>query len=349
VRLSLTRSAFLIGALLGSIAAADDLAARRNLAQSALLVGDYDRAVELADGILLTWPEDAGTHLIRGLAFVARGEFGEAEKDLLIARKAYPDDTAVLYNLAVIAERRGDNRNGLLYLDEAFARGFDKNEAYLLKAKLLDHLGRRAEAYEMVEYYLTRRPGTREIYLTLAAWSRAAGDAAKAIAYYEKALKYGRDGSTLAELAATYEGMGDRRRAVDYYFEAIAQGGANADILAEYAADYAAAADFEQSLEIYQRLVDKFPENAYYLFGLSFVKQQMGEKEEARKGYLKVVTLKPDFPEPYYNLAALADADEKAEEAISYYREFLIHSSGRDDLAESRAKATQRLRVLEGS
>jgi tetratricopeptide (TPR) repeat protein len=349
VRSSLTKSAFLIGALVGSIAAADNVAARRNLAQTALLVGDYERAVELADEILRTWPEDAGTHLIRGLAFVARGEFEDAEKDLLIAREAYPDDTSVLYNLAVIAERRGDNRNGLLYLDEAFARGFNKNEAYLLKAKLLDHLGRRAEAYETLKYYLTRRPGTRDIYLTLAAWSRAAGDAGKAIAYYEEALKFGRDGPTLAELAATYEAAGDRRRAVDYYFEAIARGAANADILAEYAADYAASAEFEPSLEIYQRLVDNFPENAYYLFGLSFVKQQSGETEEARAGYLKVVSLKPDFPEAHYNLAALADADENAEEAISYYREFLIHSSGRDDLAESRAKATQRLLVLEGS
>lgn len=349
MRFPLTKSAFIVGALLGTIAAADNLAARRNLAQSALLVGDYDRAVELANEILSTWSEDAGTHLIRGLAFVARGEFEDAEKDLLIAHEAYPDDTSVLYNLAVIAERRGDNRNGLFYLEEAFARGFNKNEAYLLKAKLLDRLGRRAEAYETLEYYLTRRPGTRDIYLTLAGWSRAAGDAQKAIAYYEEALKYGRDGPTLAELAATYEAAGDRRRAVDYYFEAIAGGAANADILAEYAANYAAAAEFEQSLEIYRRLVAEFPDNAYYLFGLSFVKQQIGEREEAREGYLKVVSLQPDFPEPYYNLAALADADENAEAAISYYREFLIRSSGRDDLAESRDKAARRLLVLEGS
>lgn len=348
VRLSLTKVALLACALAGSVGAAGDLAARRNLAQAALLVGDYERACELADEILATWPADAGTRLIRGLALMARGEFEAAEEDLLVAREAYPDDTAVLFNLAVVAERRGDYRDGLHYLDEAFARGLDKVDAHLLKAKLLDHLGRRGEARDRLEYYLTRRPGTRPIYLALAEWSRAAGDAEKAIAYYEEALKHGRDGPTLAELAATYEAAGDRRSAVDYYFEAAAKGAASSDILAEYAADYAAAAEFEQALEIYQRLADRFPENAHYLFGLSFVKQQTGRVEEAREGYREVVRLKPDFAEPYYNLAALADADEDADAAASYYRDFLHYSAGRDDLAESRAKASQRLRLLEG-
>lgn len=348
VKVSLVKVALLACALVGSVGAATDLAARRNLAQTALLVGDYDRALELANDILATWPDDAGTLLIRGLALVARGEFGAAEKDLTRALEAYPDDTSILYNLAVIAERRGDYRNGLHYLDEALERGLDKDDAYLLKAKLLDGLGRRAEARETLIYYLTRRPGTREIYLTLAQWSRAEGDFDKAIAYYREALKHGRGGPTLAELAATYEAAGDRRRAIEYYFEAVAKGAASADVLAEYAADYAAAAEFEQALDIYQRLVDKFSENPYYLFGLSFVKQQLGRTEEARAGYLTVIKLKPDFAEAYYNLAALADADENAAEAALYYRDFLDYSAGREDLAESRAKASQRLEVLEG-
>jgi tetratricopeptide (TPR) repeat protein len=340
--------ALFAGALLAGVAAADNLAAQRNLAQAALLVGDYERAIELADEILAEYPGDDGTHLIRGLALVGTGEFEKAERDLLIAREAYPEDISVLYNLAVIAERRGDNRQALLYLDEALARGLIKVEAYLLKAKLLDQLGRRGEARETLEQYLTKRPGTRDIYLTLAQWSRAEGDNDKAIAYYEEALKFRRDGETLAELAATYEATGDRAQAMTFYLEAIGKGAANADILAEYAADYAAGGEFEKSLDIYERLVAKFPDNAYYLFGMSFVKQQLGDVAEARSGYARAVQLKPDFPEPYYNLGSLADADEKAEDAASYYRKFLIYSEGREDLAESRAKAQERLRLLEG-
>ena len=348
VRLSLVKVALLVGAIVGSVGAAGDLAAHRNLAQAALLVGDIERALELADEILAAWPDDAGTHLIRGLALMAQGELAAAEEDLLVAYEAYPDDAAILYNLAVIAERRGDYRDGLHYLDEAFARGLDRVDAHLLKAKLLDRLGRRGEARDTLEYYLSRRPGTREVYLALAEWSRAAGDAEGAIAYYEEALKQGRDGPTLAELAATYEATGDRRSAVDCYFEAVAKGAASSDILAEYAADYAAATEFEQALEIYQRLVDRFPRNAHYLFGLSFVKQQVGRVDEAREGYLEVVRLKPDFAEPYYNLAALADVEEDAGAAALYYRNFLNYSAGRDDLAGSRTKASERLELLEG-
>jgi tetratricopeptide (TPR) repeat protein len=335
-------------ALWAGVAAASDLAARRNLAQAALLVGDYERAVELAGEILAEYPGDEATHLIRGLAFVGGGEFERAEADLLIAREAYPEDTSVLYNLAVIAEREGDNRRALLYLDEALARGLIKVDAYLLKAKLLDQLGRRGEARETLEHYLTKRPGTRDIYLTLAQWARAEGDNERAIAYYEEALKHRRDGATLAELAATYEAAGDRARALTYYLDAVDRGAAGPDILAEYAADYAAAYEFEKALEIYQHLVDKYPDNAYYLFGLSFVKQQLGDVAEARRGYAKAVQLKPDFPEPYYNLGALADADENAEEAASYFKKFLTFSEGRGDLADSRAKAQERVRLLEG-
>jgi tetratricopeptide (TPR) repeat protein len=349
VRISLVKVALLVGAVVAAVAAADDLAVRRNLAQAALLVGDYEHALELADEILATWPEDAGTRLIRGLAYMAQGEFSAAKEDFLVAHEAYPDDTAVLYNLAVIAERQGDYRGGLHYLDDALARGLDKVETHLLKAKLLDQLGRPDEARDTLEYYLTRRPGTREVYLALAEWSRAAGDTEKAVGYYEQALKYGRDGPTLAELAATYEAAGYREKAVDCYFEAVSKGAASSDILAEYAADYAAAVEFDQALEIYQKLVDKFPRNAHYLFGLSFVKQKLGRVDEAREGYLEVVRLKPDFAEPYYNLAALADAEEDAGAAASYYRSFLNYSTGREDLAETRAKASQRLELLEGS
>jgi len=340
--------ALLAWALLASVAAAGNLAAQKNLAQAALLVGDYERAIELADEILAEYSDDEATHLIRGLALVGVGEFERAERDLLLAREAYPEDIAVLYNLAVIAERRGDNRQALLYLDEALARGLIKVEAYLLKAKLLDQLGRRGEARATLEHYLTKRPGTRDIFLTLAQWSRAEGDNDKAIAYYEEALKHRRDGETLAELAATFEATGDRGRAMTYYLEAIAKGAASADILAEYAADYAAGGEFEKSLDIYEHLVGKFPDNAYYLFGMSFVKQQLGDVAEARSGYARVVQLKPDFAEPYYNLASLADADENAVDAASYYRKFLTYSEGRDDLADSRAKAQERLRLLEG-
>lgn len=342
------KRAFLAVALLAGAAAALNLAAQRNLAQAALLVGDYERAIELADEILAEYSGDEATHLIRGLALVGTGEFEKAERDLLVAREAYPEDISVLYNLALISERRGDSRQALLYLDEALAGGLIRVEAYLLKAKLLDRLGRRAEARETLEYYLTKRPGTRDIYLTLAQWSRAEGDNDKAIAYYEEALKFRRDGETLAELAATYEATGDRAQATAYYLEAISKGAANADLLAEYAADYAAGGEFEKSLDIYEKLVAKFPDNPYYLFGMSFIKQQLGDVAEARSGYARVVQLKPDFPEPYYNLAALADADEKAEDAASYYRKFLIYSEGREDLAESRAKAQERLRLLEG-
>jgi tetratricopeptide (TPR) repeat protein len=341
-------AALLAVALLVGTATAGDLGVQRNLAQAALLVGDYERAITLSNEILASWPEDAGAHLIRGLAYVGTGEFEKAEADLLIAREEYPDDYSVLYNLAIIAERRGDNREALLYLDEALAQGLRKTDAHLLKAKLLDRLGRRAEARETLEFYITRRPGTREIYLTLAQWARADGDNAKAIGYYEEALKQKRDGPTLAELATTYEAAGDRAQAIDYYFEAIAYGAADADILAEYAADYAAGGEFDKALEIYARLVEKYPGNAYYLFGYSFVRQQTGEVDEARAGYLKVVKLKPDFAEPYYNLAALADAGEEAAAAASYYRKFLNYSAGRDDLAESRARAQERLDLLEG-
>lgn len=348
MRNTLVKSACLVGALWAAGAVADDLAAQRNLAQTALLVGDYDRAVSLADEILAQWPGDEGTHLIRGFALVGRGEFEAAERDLVIAHDAYPEDASVSYNLAVIAERRGDSREALSYLEEALAHGLIKDDAYLLKAKLLDRLGRRAEARATLEYYLTRRPGTRDIYLTLAQWARADGEAEKAIEYYEAALRYRRDGETLAELAATYEAAGEQLLAIDYYLEATAKGAGSADILAEYAAHYAAASEFDRALEIYGRLVEQYPDNPRYLFGYSYVTQQLGDAATAHAGYLKVVQLQPDFAEPYYNLATLADVDENAEEAAAYFRKFLTYSAGRDDLAESRAKAEARLAVLEG-
>jgi len=341
--------ALVAGSVIASIAAADELAVKRNLAQAALLVGDYEKAVALAEEMISQWPDDAGGHLIRGLALVGEEEYERAEGDLLLARAAYPNDTSVLYNLALISEGRGDHDGALQYLDQAIALGLIKHDAYLLKARILDRLGRRPEARATLEYYVSKRPPSRDILLTLAQWARAAGDYERAISYYEEVLKRGRNGPTLAEVAATYEAAGDRQRAVEYYLAAAAKGVATGDALAEFAADYAATGEYDQALEIYDPLVENFPHNAYYLFGRSFVKQQLGEVEEAAAGYRKATHLQPDFAEAYYNLAALADAAEKVSEAIRYYREFLNCSEGREDLAPSRERAKERLALLEGS
>ena len=330
------------------VAGADELAVRRNLAQAALLVGDYEHAVTLADEILATWPDDAATRLIRGLARVGLGEYTDAEADLTAAKPYFPDEVAIPYNLALIAEKQADHRAALQYLDEAFAGGLEKNDAYLLKAQILDNLGRRAEAREMLEAYVAKRPGSRETYLILAQWARADGEYAKAIEYYDAALARLRDGATLAELGATYRAAGDRAHAVTCYEEAIAKGAASGDALAEFAADYAAAGDYESARGIYERLVGRFPANGRYRFGLAFVEQQLGMEAEAEAGYRKAVALEPSFAEAYYNLGALADAAENEADAITYYRKFLEYAAAREDLAANRAKAEARLALLEG-
>lgn len=342
------RSAVAAAAALAVLGASDELIIRRNTAQAALLVGDYARAVELATGVLASWPDDGGTHLIRGLAYVALGDFTNAEPDLVRAREAFPEDMSASYNLALIAEKRGDHRAALVYLDEAIAHGLNRSDVYLLKAQVLDRLGRRGEAREVLAYYSSQHPASRDVVLTLAQWARADGDYEKAIGYYEQVLKYGRPGPVLAELAATYEAAGDREKAVAYYLEAMGKGAAGADLLAEFAADYAAAGDFEKARDIYAQLVKKNPGHARYAFGLAFVQQQLGDVAAAEAGYKKVIALEPSFAEAYYNLAAIADADERLEEAITYYRKFMAYSEGRDDLGATRDKVTQRLQLLEG-
>lgn len=326
----------------------NDLLKQTNLAQAALLTGDYDRAWELAEEGLRVWPEDAGLKMIRGFALIGLGRYEDAESDLLAARAAFPQEPSVTYNLAVIAERRGEHREALSYAEEAIARGWDRNEAFLLKAQCLDRLGRRAEARATLETYARKRPPNRDVLLTLAQWSKADGDYDKALQYYNAALNKGpKTGALLAEIGSTYEAAGNREKAVTLYLEAETKGADTSRSLAEFAADYAAAGEFEQALGIYEALVKRHPENAHFLFAASFIKQQLNRKDEAVAGYVAVTKLDPAFAEAYYNLAAIADSDEDAAAALQYYRKFLETSEGRADLAAAREKAQTRLGLLE--
>ena len=340
-------------AVLWAVAAAatadGELVAQRNLAQAALLVGDYAKAARLSEDILSTWPDDPATRLIRGLARVGLGEWGGAEEDLRYARPSFPAETSIPFNLALVEEKRGEHKEALTDLEEALAKGLNKSDAYLLKAQILDNLGRRAEARETLENYYEKKPGSRDVVLVLAQWARADGDYEKAIKYYTEALKRLRDGATVAELASTYRAVGKREEAVDLYFEAVAKGGASPDVLTEFAADYAAAGEYDAARSIYGRLVGQYPRTAAYRFGLAFVDQQLGDEDTAAAGYLKAAELKPDFAEAYYNLGAIADAREDLTGAKKYYRLFLTYAEGRTDLAATRAKVTERLAVLGGN
>lgn len=332
----------------GGALAGEEYAVAREKAQAALLAGDYERAVELAGELIAQAPAEGAGYLIRGTALANLGRWGEAEEDLLRARAAFPTDATVSYNLALAAAHRGDFKRALAYLDEAFAHGLNRSDAYILKATALDRLGRRNEGRTFLEEYLKKRPASRDVILTLAQWARADGDFGRALEYYNEVLKYGRPGSVVAEVASIYEAAGDRDRAVELYLEAMAKGAATAGLLAEYATDYAAAGEPAKAAAIYEKLVAKYPEDASYVFGLAFAKQQLGDARGAEALYRRAVTLRPDFAEAYYNLGALADADERAEEAVQYYEKFLTCAAGRDDLAGSREKARARLRILKG-
>lgn len=81
---------------------------------------------------------------------------------------------------------------------------------------------------------------------------------------------------------------------------------------------------------------------------LGIAYRQRGDLVAAERAYRRAIQLRPDFPDPYYNLGVLYDLYlNRGKDALKYYREYLaLH--GRDEDVEMWVEDLERARMKTG-
>lgn len=126
------------------------------MAESAFLAGDFDRAKEKLERSISLNPGVAQSHELLGRVYLEKGDLAEARRSLLRATILDPTLASAQYSLGIIGERLNDKEGALAhYLEAGELAPTDPVYALAVVEALID-LGRDEQA----ETYLAERSGT---------------------------------------------------------------------------------------------------------------------------------------------------------------------------------------------
>lgn len=137
---------------------------------------DYDRAIEVFDIILVTHPDDAQIHYLRGLLHHKLGKVGQAQRDYLFLVENQQADGTIYNNLGAIYASEGDME----------------------------------EAYKWFTHALREDSATAEVHDNFAELYRQEKDYPEAVSEYKKVIALENDNTrALFNLGVTYAEMED--------------------------------------------------------------------------------------------------------------------------------------------
>ena len=158
---------------------------------------EFDKALEAAKRLQAKRPNDANGYSLAGTAELARGQAEPARTAYGKALELRPGDRNALRNLAVIAAGEGDFNGARGYLQEILGRLPNDEEFLILQADLESRAGRAQESRAIYERAVAANPGSVRARVALGKHYLAAGEASKALATVQPAIKEVREASVL--------------------------------------------------------------------------------------------------------------------------------------------------------
>lgn len=263
----------------------------------------------------------------------------------------------VYVNLAIAYNQNNDLVKAMEILQTANSK-FPDNAQIAENIKSLDSqftdkkLATAAEFYNNKEYqkaideYLTIKPATSEIMLSIAGAYQNLENNDKAIEYYKEALNLAPTNSDIAYyIAALYADKEDFENAKNYAQKSLALNknnksakelldGINIQIGSQKLESAIAMFDKEQydeSLSLLNEVINTNPKDSYALYYRGMIYDAKHNYNGAITDYKKAISYNPDFPIINYLIGVDYDMLEKYKDAMSYYKAFIATYSEEDD------------------
>lgn len=216
----------------GQVAAAEGGEAQFRNLQSLAAAGDHQRAIEVASQLVEIAPSSEHVRMLRGRAYEATGQHGEAIGDYTRAAKLSSGDTEPYVRMSELYFRMGERNDALAQVRECVKLDEEQKQCWALYRKLkkltkaLDDLqghmdGRR---YDMALEKIKEARGIEKheaFYVTLLSTKECEalaqmGQAQQAIEACTRTLQLNeRSTEALEQRAKAYEGLGDFTKAID--------------------------------------------------------------------------------------------------------------------------------------
>lgn len=286
---------------------AGNRAARLGLANSQLWLGDY-RGAEKTIGTLIENPSDTEAAWI-----MAQSLFYQAE-DLRL-------NSEIPSNLAIRSRFNDAERFSTVVLEAEPGR----NDVQVFRGNTrfwLEDLEGAEKDYRAV---LVREPENASLHYTLGdLLARYLGKHAEAVAPLERALELQPDfPEAYQSLGLAYLGTGDDARAVDAFVEALKRRPNDSAVFSTLWERYGKPQQFEEGLAVYDKILEKAPENYIGRWHRAFIYEQQSRFDEALAECRAVLEVREDWNDVRAFMAKIFLKQDRPEDAIEAWTKVL--------------------------
>jgi tetratricopeptide (TPR) repeat protein len=310
--------------LLGSI---PEVVAERPETVAALASAWYhtsqrEKAHGLLEGLLQRSAPPQGVFAAAGVAAEA-GDFGIAEKLFESVRASYPDQTKVVYNLALIQYRTGRISESQKALLGVVNTGHAPAEVYELLGRTYESQGNTTEAIHTLETAIHAEPAHESSYATLATILMDANRLPAALtAASEMTKAFPKSSLAFATRAQVQLKMSQYTDAVEDYRRAIELDASSQDARVGLASAQWGAGMRAEAQAGFERLLKQSPRDAalYETYATLLLDSAPDDAAETRAAALlkTAVELNPNRAEPHYRLGNLALKNGSTEDALQH-------------------------------
>jgi len=302
-----------------------NLAARSDTARAQIATNKLKEAIETLDALRKVTPKDPNVNYLRALAAYRQNDFaaayGYAQNALAVANDFAPAE--FIAGSAAYALGQYEQA-GTYYLAQYVYKTPGDRLARKLLAALQMRLGEPVKAVETLSPALSDSGDDPQLLTMIGVAASRGGDMISANRYLKEAVKKQPENSRLLdELGRTDVALGDAEAGIDEFEKAIkanplALGPQTSLFLA-----YLRTREFAKAIAVAEQAAKNQPNNPAGLDMKAAVYFIKGDREAARAALLKAYEILGSDVDANSNLAKLALADGKVDEARQYYLDIL--------------------------
>ncbi len=281
----------------GSFAVAEAMMTK-SIASTNAAIENLNKVIELEKGSKkqkytkeiqdFIFPEIKATLVKYAGEYANQQKFKEVVSLYEAAYKVSPKDTIYLYNAAANAVNAKEYDTALKHYEQLDKLGFTNQVTYYTAKNIAEN---------KVEYYSDKK--TRDLFIT-----------AKSHTEPGVFKEPSRRGDIVKNIALLYIQKKDHANAMKAIENAKKTSPNDASLMMAEAQIYYETGDMEGYKRTIKNILDNGSKDPVLYFNLGVVAMQGGQNAEAEQYYLKAIEIKPDYADPYVNIATLQLAGE---------------------------------------
>ncbi|OMH33923.1 XrtA/PEP-CTERM system TPR-repeat protein PrsT [Motiliproteus sp. MSK22-1] len=265
--------------------------------------------------------------------YTQQGEIGKAKNEaysFYLSHKQNPD-AAALYATTLKATRELVKAEQIA---SSLAKTYPNNSSYLrLYAETLRDQNKQAEALEVSKQIIERAPDQAANLMLHADLLFRNRQLEEALSQAEKLWEVVKNPVTARLLGYIHLNLKQHDDAVKF-LEMATEGGGDPQTISILASAYQLQGNSEKAIKLLSDRLQKYPDEFGVRFKLATIYQSLNQAPEAIQQYEKLLTMQPENPVPWNNLAWLYQ-EQKDDRSIEHAREALRLAPDRADIKDT--------------